>query len=293
MGPVSDLTATALAPHNHTQPTTSSVSQSTEAQNLVEQQAAAQPQLSQSQRVESKEGNGTVRADGTGEGNAIANSGAGSTGTSIAVANGDGQAVSVVAPNAGGNAHSQTEGLGKSEAIAFGSGNAAAISRAEGDTLAHAGEGNAMVVSNSVGEATAHVPTGDGNAVAIAEDAGNVHAHSLRGGNAVAVSRGAGNVEAKIGDGEGEAGNVAAFGLGMGETNALQNGKGFFALFNASGNDVNVSNHFDGTVRFDMTEDGIIQVTLNGQPRVFIPEGGENFVIDAAGNLSGALPVGG
>jgi hypothetical protein len=198
-----------------------------------------------------------------------------------------------VSPNADGNAHAQTEGSGKSEAIAHGSGNAAAVSHAQGDAQAHGGDGNAMAVSNSVGEAKAHVIDGDGNAVSVAEDGGDVHAHSKRGGNALAVSRGAGNVEAKIGDGEGEAGNVAAFGLGMGETNALQNGKGFFALFNASGNDVNVTNNFDGTVRFDMTDDGIIQVTINGQPKVFVPEGGEDYVIDAAGNVSGAMPVSG
>ena len=255
--------------------------------------AETQAELSQSQRMESKQGSGNVRATGDGEGNAIATTGVESSGTATAVADGDGHADATVPDGAEGNALAQTEGGGDAEATSGASGNAVAVSRAEGDAQAHASEnGNALAIANSLGEAKAHSEGEGMNAVAVAEDIGNAHAHAIRGGSAVALARGVGDVEARVADGAGKAGSITAIGLGSGGTRGVQNSTGFFAVINRSGMDADVTNNSTGTVRFEFSEEGFVRLTINGTAKDYLPNPGTTgYSILANGNLTGGTPI--
>jgi len=263
------------------------------AQGPAAPQSMLQTSLTQTQRVENRQGTGNVRAGGTGEGNAIASTRPESTGSATAVTNGDGRAAATVPEGAEGNALAQSEGGGDAEAVAGAGANAVAIARAEGDAQAQASTtGNALAISNSVGEASATSEEGGLHALAVAEDIGNANAVSRRGGVAVALARGMGNVVAEIAEGQGSAGNVTAAGLASGSTNAIQNAEGALFVVNASGLDVEVTNHATGNVRFELSEEGLIRLIVNGQVQTLLPNAGtEGFVIQANGTMSGAIAL--
>lgn len=254
---------------------------------------AAVPQLSQTQRVESKQGSGTTMAGGTGEGHAYAVTGPNSTGAATAISNGNGVTRATVPEGADGNAAALSEAGGDAEAVAGKNGHAAAVANAEGNAEARASEhGNTLAVASSLGNAKA-VSEGTGrHAIAVSEDVGNSYALARRGGTAVALARGVGDVEAVIAGGDGSAGNVTVVGLGSGFARGLQNALGFLAVINRSGVDVEVENNFIGVVRFEMTEDGLIGLTINGDTRAYQPNpGATQFKVLSSGNLTGAVQL--
>ncbi|MDA0842116.1 MAG: hypothetical protein O3B01_32320 [Planctomycetota bacterium] len=246
-------------------------------------------------RIENANGEGISQARGRGEGDATATTGGGSSGNSTAVANGNGDAVAIVPDGASGNALATSDGGGNANAAAGTLAQAAAVANSEGNATAVASaEGTALAMSSSLGNANALSAPGGGNALAVSEDIGDATALSQNGGNATALARGQGDVSASIAAGAGEKGNITVIGLSSADTRGAQvaASPSFFVLINQSGREVDVTNHFPGVARVEISDTGLFLVTVDGQANAYGPDTGAiNFEIGADGVLTNATAL--
>jgi hypothetical protein len=211
------------------------------------------------------------------------------------VTNGNGNAVAIVPESANGNALAVSEGGGNASAAAGSLSQAAAAANSEGNATAVASaEGTALAMSDSLGNASALSAPGGGNALAVSEDIGDATALSQSGGHATALARGQGDVSASIAAGEGDKGNITVIGLGSADTRGAQvaDSPSFFVLINQSGREVDVTNHFPGVARMEISDTGLFLVTADGQATAYGPDTGAiDFEIGADGVLTNATAL--